>query len=170
LTSKRDFGPSVSPDGREVIYTNSADKSTIWKIGIDGGQPVQLTDVQSDFPIFSPDGSQFVCSYRVEPKSRDRIAILASGGGPPVKTFPQPSGFSMNARWMPDGGSIVYGVRKGGVTNLWAQPIDGGEPKQITRFTSDLIHSFDISRDGKQIAFTKRTGTSDVVLITGFRK
>ena len=51
-----------------------------------------------------------------------------------------------------------------------AHLIDGGEPKQLTNFTSDLIQSFDFSRDGKQIAFTKRTGTSDVVLITGFRK
>lgn len=98
------------------------------------------------------------------------MSILGSSGGSPEKSFSIPSGYSLNARWMPDGRSIVYGINKGGVTNLWAQPIDGGPPRQITNFTSDLIHSFDISRDGKQIAFTKRTGTSDVVLISGFRK
>lgn len=70
---------------------------------------------------------------------------------------------------MPDGRSLVYFVRKDG-GNIWSQPIDGGTPKQLTNFTGDGITSFDFSRDGKQIAFTRMTTTSDVVLISGFRK
>ena len=48
--------------------------------------------------------------------------------------------------------------------------IDGGTPKQITNFTRDLIDSFDLSRDGKQIAVSRGTRSSDVVLISGFKK
>ena len=62
--------------------------------------------------------------------------------------------------------------------NLWSQPIDGGPPKQITKFTSDLIPSFAVSRDGKRLAISrdgKRLAISrgsaslDVVLIKDFR-
>jgi serine/threonine protein kinase len=45
-----------------------------------------------------------------------------------------------------------------------------GSPKQITNFTSESIRSFDLSRDGKQIAVSRGTSTSDVVLVSGIKK
>lgn len=172
LTGNNDASPSFSPDGREVVYDSFANKSTIWRVGIDGGQPVQLTDKESSLPRFSPDGKQLVCLYQDDPKSPVKMAILASAGGSPVKSFALPKGFYTLAdvRWMPDGRSIVYGITKGGVTNLWAQPVDGGAPKQITNFTSDIVYSFDFSRDGKQITFSRGSIPSDVILISGFKK
>jgi Tol biopolymer transport system component len=172
LTSNYDTNPSFSPEGREVVYDSSANKSTIWKVGIDGGQPVQLTDKESSYPRFSPDGKQLVCLYQDDPKSPEKMAILSSGGGSPVKSFALPLGFDSfsNVRWMPDGRSIVYGITKGGVTNLWAQPFGGGEPKQITNFTSDVLYSFDFSHDGKQLTFSRGSIPTDVILISGFKK
>jgi serine/threonine protein kinase/roadblock/LC7 domain-containing protein len=172
LTDNKDFNPSFSPDGREVVYNSFANKSTIWKVGIDGGQPVQLTDKESSYPKFSPDGKQLVSLYQDNPKSPAKIAILASTGGSPVKSFALPSGFDSlaNVRWMPDGRSIVYGITKGGVTNLWAQPLEGGEAKQITNFSSDVLYSFDFSRDGKQLTFSRGSIPTDVILISGFKK
>ena len=43
-------------------------------------------------------------------------------------------------------------VTRGGVSNIWAQPIDGSAPKQLTHFKTDRIFSFDWSGDGKQLA------------------
>lgn len=172
LTGNNELNPSISPDGREVVYDFYANKSTIWKVGIDGGQPVQLTDKESSYPRFSPDGKQLVCLYQDDPKSPAKMAILSSGGGSPVKSFALPNGFDSfsNVRWMPDGRSIVYGITKSGITNLWAQPVDGGAPKQITNFTSDVIYSFDFSRDGKQLTFSRGSIPSDVILISGFKR
>jgi Tol biopolymer transport system component len=172
MTSNNDFGPSFSPDGREVVYASFANKATIWKVEIDGGQPVQLTDKESGSPVFSPDGKQIVCFYQDDPKAVLKIAILASGGGAPVTSFTQPngSGAGGEVRLMPDGRSIAYIVNKGDVGNIWSQPIYGGPPKQITNFTSETIDSFDLSRDGKQIAVSRGTSSSDVVLISGFKK
>ncbi len=172
LTGNNELNPSFSPDGREVVYNSFANKSTIWKVGIEGGQPVQLTDKESSFPRFSPDGKQLVCLYQEDPKSPAKMAILASTGGSPVKSFALPSGFDYftNVRWMPDGRSIVYGITKGGVTNLWTQLIEGGAPRQITNFTSDILYSFDFSRDGKQLTFSRGSIPSDVILISGFKK
>jgi hypothetical protein len=48
-------------------------------------------------------------------------------------------------------------------------PLDGGPPKQLTDFKADQIFWFDFSRDGKQLALSRGTQTSDVVLIKDFR-
>lgn len=72
---------------------------------------------------------------------------------------------------MPDATSFAYIVRKDGVSNLWSQPLEpSGTPKQLTNFTGEDLRSFAFSPDGKQIAVTRAAETSDVVLITGFRK
>ncbi len=57
----------------------------------------------------------------------------------------------------------------GGISNIWSQPLDGGAPKQLTDFKTDRIFAFDWSRDGKQLAVSRGTVTSDVVLIKDFR-
>ena len=53
--------PVVTPDERWVIYTETGTlKFTLWKVGIDGGTPVQLTDQLSTWPVVSPDGTRIV--------------------------------------------------------------------------------------------------------------
>ena len=42
---------------------------------------------------------------------------------------------------------------------------NGGEPRQLTAFTSQQITSFTPSRDGKRLALARGTTSSDVVLI-----
>jgi eukaryotic-like serine/threonine-protein kinase len=166
LTTEFSVEPSISPNGQEVIYSAGVDTSRIWKVGIDGGQPVQLTDKESRNAVFSPDGKQFACRWWDDSNSQPKIAIIPSEGGKPVKIF------ALNAagiRWMPDGRSFLYFTSKDGVSNIWTQPIDGGKPKQFTNF-SNLSQLFDLSSDGKQIALTRGTETSDVVLISGFKK
>ena len=56
----------------------------------------------------------------------------------------------------------------GGASNIWRQALAGGPPKQITNFKSDLIFSFDWSRDGKQLALARGATSSDVILISNF--
>ena len=54
--------------------------------------------------------------------------------------------------------------------NIWAQPIDGGRPHQLTTFTDDKqIHNYAWSPDGRQLALVRRVGTSDIVLLKGVR-
>ncbi len=171
LTDKQDNeDPNLSPDGKWVAYTSCLNKCTVWKVSIDGGQPVQVTDRASELPVFSPDGKQIACTYLEQPNAQFKFAILPSEGGPPVKTFSFPTGVTTNLRWSVDGRALIYGVTQKGVTNLWAQPIDGSAPKQLTNFASERIFSFDLSRDGKQVALARGTQSSDVVLISNFRR
>ena len=43
------------------------------------------------------------------------------------------------------------------------------EPKKLTTFTSERINGFDYSRDGKQIAMSRGTNASDVLLYTNLK-
>jgi serine/threonine protein kinase/Tol biopolymer transport system component len=164
-----DLDANISPDGRWVTYTSCLNKCTVWKVGIDGGQPVQLTDRFSQAAVFSPDGKQIACRYLDQPNGQYQLAILPSEGGAPIKTFPLASGVS-NRRWSIDGRALIYGITQKDVTNLWAQPIDGSPPKQLTNFASEIIFGFDLSRDGKQVALQRGTASSDVVLISNFKQ
>ncbi len=51
------------------------------------------------------------------------------------------------------------------MTNIWEQPLSGGEPKSLTAFASQRITAFDISRDGKRLVLARGTARSDVALI-----
>jgi Tol biopolymer transport system component len=68
--------------------------------------------------------------------------------------------------WSADGRAVLYVDTRGRVSNIWSQPIDGGPPKQLTNFKSELIFVFDFSRDGKQLAVSRGSVSNDVVLIT----
>ena len=169
LTDKSDLDPHCSPDGRWVVYVSTANKDTIWKVGIDGGPPVQLTEKLSFSPAISPDGKEVVCFYLEDENSPAKLAILPFQGGQPVKTFPLAAEAGTNLSWSVDGSAVVYIVTTGGVSNLWAQPVSGTQPKQLTSFTSDRIFRFDFSRDGKQLALARGNRSSDVVLISNFK-
>jgi Tol biopolymer transport system component len=74
------------------------------------------------------------------------------------------------SRWTPDGRGIAY-LRKGdnGATNVWAQPIEGGEPKQLTHFDSQFLIHFAFSWDGAEIACIRGHSVRDLVLIRNIR-
>jgi acylaminoacyl-peptidase len=60
-------------------------------------------------------------------------------------------------------------VNRDFVPNLWMQPLDGGEARQLTNFTSQGISSDEWSADGKQLVVARTTFNSDIVLISDGR-
>jgi hypothetical protein len=96
------------------------------------------------------------------------VSIIPFEGGRPVRTHVLPLSRIVGPayRWTPDGRALVYCNTSNGVANLWLQPLDGREPKQLTNFNSEWLNSFDISRDGK-IAMSRGVTTKDVLLISG---
>ena len=166
--------PQSSPDGRWVVFHSTPGSFRAWKVSIDGGEPVRLTDKWTSNPTVSPDGSLVACWYRdddQQPNTPMKVAIIPFAGGDPVKVFDVPSSVNLAAglRWTPDGRALNYIDTINGVSNIWSLPLDGGPPKQLTDFKTDQIFWFDFSRDGKQLALSRGTQTSDVVLIRDFR-
>jgi len=70
------------------------------------------------------------------------------------------------SRSSPDGKQVVYIVTKKGISNLWAQPLNGDQPGQLTNFTNNRIYSFDFSPDGKEIISARGELSGYVVLLT----
>lgn len=171
--------PDISPDGNWVAYASTfheplvGRRTTIWKVPLGGGAPVQLTDYESGSPVFSPDGQTLACVLRSESRAKmGQIAIVSADGGQPLKQF-QVLPFEHNyqtIRWEPDGSSVVFRRPEDkGVINLWRQPLSGEAPKQLTDFQSNLIWDFAYSRDGARIFLARGTYFVDVVLIKNFR-
>jgi serine/threonine protein kinase/Tol biopolymer transport system component len=169
---KGEAAPTISPDGKWVLYsTVGAAKPTVWKVSIEGGAPAELTSKVGFNPMVSPDG-KFVAYLYAESYDAfapaNRIAIIPFEGGEPINilSFREGSRTLTIGQWSPDGKAIYYTSTLNNVTNLWSQPIAGGEPKQITQFKDGLMNGFAWTRDGKTLVCTRGNSTRDAVLIS----
>ncbi len=167
-TGESEFYPDVTPDGRWVVYQRGELEPRLWRVSTDGGQAVQLTETRAQRPAVSADG-ELVAYHYLDPdvaRSRWRIGVVSSKGGPRLKQFDLPPTAVLRVvRWSPDQQAIVFPNTVGGVSDLWVQPLAGPLPNQLTSFNAEQIIAFDWSRDGRSLAFVRGVETSDVVLI-----
>jgi len=165
-----EFQPEVSPDGKWVYYTagnpNGDElKRTIWKVASSGGGPVQLTTGPSFYPAVSPDG-QYIAFWRKQPDVDAWKVAIMKPTGEIVKHLDIPR--SNPIAWTPDGKGISFLKAENGVSNIWTQPVSGGQAVQETRFASDQIVNFDWSAGG-QLVCSRNSRRRDVFLIRNFR-
>ncbi|HXG63613.1 MAG TPA: protein kinase [Blastocatellia bacterium] len=171
LTSgEGEYWPVCTPDGKWVIYTSAtrAERPGLWKIPAEGGEPVRISDKIALQPVLSPDGKLIACWYSSgDPLNPPKVAIIPVEGGEPIRMI-DVKGFNFELsryRWSPDGKALLYVENRGGVSNIWRQPLDGSPAKQVTDFQTDIIFSFDWSRDGRQLACARGVTTTDAILI-----
>jgi serine/threonine-protein kinase len=159
------WGPSWSPDGQWILFSTTGPPVMSWKQHVAGGAPVPILRDTSE-PIASPDGKWILCWLSEEGANKTQIAIVSFTDGRIMRKFaaPPPS-HAWQLAWTPDGRAYTYVADRGGASNIFAQPIDGTKPVQLTKFTSGLLFSFAWSRDGTQLACARGGITSDVVLI-----
>ena len=156
--------PACSPDGKWVFYVSPVLRpGKLYKVSIDGGEPVRLFDKECGFPAVSPDGKLVALAYIDEHRAR-RVGVISSETGQLLKSSDF-AAYRNIVSWTPDGRAVAYIKTEDGVSNIWALPLDGGKPVQLTDFKSDLIFNFAWSNDGKQLAVARGSETSDVVLI-----
>ena len=91
-------------------------------------------------------------------------------GGQPEITFDIPQDLDPLpfVHWLPNGQSVTYTAAHNGVFNIWMQPLAGGEAKQVTGFKVEGRIQFGWSRDGRQLVYSRRLWTSDLVLLRNF--
>lgn len=167
LTSgEQDLNPVFTPDGQWIVYRSYVGGNpNIFKIPVNGGDPTRLTEVISGVPTISPDGKTIGCIERPVAIAKVKIALVPLDGSPAKLIEPKDPPRHLIFLWTKDGQSFVYIKNQEPVSNLWLLPLNGGEPKQLTNFDSNLIFNFAISADGR-LALARGHDSSDVVLIS----
>jgi Tol biopolymer transport system component len=174
--------PQCSPDGKWVVYVRGTSDIPM-RVAIGGDKPPEPLAQTPAFGLMavaaiSPDGKQI--AYLAYPDSPvgaltspstsrpNQLRVISFDGGALLHQLDWPSAAG-DVRWAPGGGAIDYELTRNRVSNIWRQRLAGGAPTQITNFKSGQIFDFDWSRDGKQLALTRGTDSSDVILIRSFR-
>ncbi len=174
LTEDGGVQPGLTPDGKWVVYSKlTAAGGQIRRVPVDGGATVPVTgeNVNAMVPMVSPDGKWIACMYS-SPQYRSataaaafRTAVIPFEGGEPIKVFDLLGGPEDDFGWTSDSRALTYTENR----NIWIQPLDGRQPKQVTDFKTDQIWAFDCSHDGRQLLVLRATPSSDVVRLSDFK-
>ena len=165
VNAKSNYGPSVSADGRYVVFiSNRAGGSfNVWRMDADGSNPKQLTFGKGEnFAHATPDG-RWVVYATVGFGEPNAVWKVPFDGGEPVRlTDDKPASWPFVS---PDGKSFVctYGGGNGYASQLAVFSIEGGQPTKLF----DTAPSFRANTvwlpDNRGIAFLdSRAGTINV--------
>ena len=168
--------PSVTPDGRWVIYRTG---NSVKKVSIDGGASIKLFDKSALCPELSPDGRLLAFFTNDQAESQTwHIEVYDLSSLTAVRRFELPesttpfNGMRLTPdnrlRWSSDGSGLAYVSRADGVSNVWLQPLAGGAAHQLTFFKDANMLSFASSPDGKQLTCVRMTKAYVPVLVRLF--
>jgi Tol biopolymer transport system component/DNA-binding winged helix-turn-helix (wHTH) protein len=156
----RDIYPQYSPDGKRIaFYSYRSGSGQIWMGNADGGQPHQLTFVESGVagtPHWSPDGKTLALDSSVS--GAFQVYTMSTDGGKMTQMTQGPSS-NFGATWTRDGRWIYFCSSRTGRSEVWKMPLAGGAPVQVTRGGGGkAVESF----DGQTIYFSKDSSDGSI--------
>ncbi|MEZ5426430.1 MAG: protein kinase [Pyrinomonadaceae bacterium] len=158
--SGEELFPSLSPDGKTIIYAGRASGNwDIYSQRIGGTNPLNITkdsDSNDTQAVFSPDGERI--AFRSE-RDGGGIFLMGATGENPKRL----SDFGFNPSWSPDGKEVAVALE--GISNADSRTLDKSTLWAINAETGEkrLIADFDAvqpawSPNGKWIAFWTANG------------
>ncbi|MBU8898919.1 S9 family peptidase [Corallococcus sp. H22C18031201] len=105
-------------------------------------------------PRVSPDGKQvaFVLRTTDMEANRGRTDLwLVNLDGSGLRQLTSHPDSDDQPVWSPDGKSLFFLSSRGGSSQVWRLPVDGGEPLPVTKLPLD-VGAFALSRDGQSLA------------------
>lgn len=168
--------PQYTPDGKWIIYdvTSADDKSTMWKIPANGGQAVQMASKISWRPAISPDGKWVASRFKDNVDDRAyKLVKLPTDGTSTAEAVTAPAvSASSLFRWSSDGRSLLFmdQVVPGSGTTISSFDVATQRQNSLVAKTDEGgVYYFDVSRNGKGIAYSRGVKVSEAVLISNFR-
>ncbi len=167
-TAGANFEPTVSDDGRTVVYVSKAADAAqnLWKMNLDSGERAQLTTGGFDLrPDISHDG-RWVVYMSVIKDSPTLWKTPIDGGGAPIQLSDK---IAAVPRVSPDGRFIAcfYRAQVETYSKFAVLPFDGGEPvKVFDRSPTTFVEAgIRWTPDGRALSFIdNRDGVSNVWL------
>lgn len=132
------LGISWSPDGRYINAARMSPPSGIYRIPLQGGEPVAslrpTAAERVERPSFSPDG-RFLAYASCQEPSRCFVQIVDvdaafAAHGPPRRLTRHPAFRIDGITWSRDGQFLVYAAYLGAQNLLWRVPVDGRRPEE----------------------------------------
>jgi TolB protein len=162
LTYSYNLDPSLSPDGKRMVYIAIIEgKEQLFVMAADGSGQKQITHGEADLedPAWSPDGTT-IAFIRIEAK--DKRVWLMDPDGSNQRPLTPPAQHAIHPSWTPDGGSILYCTdddldppRKNAAE---IYRIDVAS-RQVRTLISGGVNTYPVmSPDGTKIAFRRMIG------------
>jgi len=169
LTYSYNYDPTLSPDGKQMIFLKVLEgKEQMFVANIDGTAEKQLTrdGVDLEDPAWSPDGRS-VAYVRLEgPKNGLYVLDLATGT---ARKLSPPTQSPIHPAWMPDGQSILYCTNddldppRKNAAEIYRVDVATG---RIATVISGGVNTYPVpSPDGKRLAFRKMLDINSEVFV-----
>ena len=151
-----------SPDGHWIATGGSdGEHEGLFKIPVEGGEPVRLVSGQAFNPAWSPTGDLIVYAAEVG-GSVPLVGVRPDGTPvelPSVRV--RPGGY----RFLPDGTGLVY-LRHTQLPDFWLLDLATKKPRRLAHLSHPgALQAFDITPDGKHVVFDLSRENSSIVLI-----
>jgi hypothetical protein len=152
----RAYDPSVSPDGRTIVFARKmGNRSELFTIPLDGGEPVPLTHsvagVEWSGPRWDPKGDAVVASRLLPGGWLDLVRVDRRTGA--VRQLTHDRAKDVEPTWTPDGKAVVFSSDRDGVSNIYALSL---ADRALVRITNVLGGAFEpsVSPDGRHVAYS----------------
>jgi TolB protein len=162
LSHTAHYDPSLSPDGRKMVYITVIErKEQLFIMNVDGTASVQLThdDADHEDPAWSPDGKTIAFVYM-----KDKLAIVSimNVDGSGVQELTPRSVRAIHPNWSSDGSKLAYCTdddlappRKNDSDIL----VIDMPTRRISTLITGGVNTYPAwSPDGKRIAFRRMLG------------
>ncbi|MBX7169447.1 MAG: serine/threonine-protein kinase [Pyrinomonadaceae bacterium] len=169
--------PSWSPDGKEIVVSNSGmdapniqtgRDNQIFIINLETGSTRSILKKNAYFPTWSPNGKRIAFWFYPDATGRRDIATISADGIEEPKILTTNFGLSnWNAVWSPDGKFLYFVSDKNGNWNFWRIPIDENSGQALDKpepVTAPSIYSrhLGFSADGKKMIYVQSERQSNI--------
>jgi eukaryotic-like serine/threonine-protein kinase len=152
------FSPVVSRDGKYIVFSLwRGGKRNLWRMQVDGRNPVQLTfGIVDSFPSISPDSRWVI--YTGENNAKPTLWKVSIDGGTPTRIMDRNATMGVVS---PDGKYIAYTYPESAdatapANRLAVMPFEGGEPIKTFQVNvgGTVLSVVQWANDGKSILYT----------------
>jgi serine/threonine protein kinase len=155
--------PSCPGDGKWAYYLDRDDRSYLKRVSVPDGKTETVIEKSVGGYAISEDGKKILIGD-VRPFDHKEMWRVLDVETRKAEYYEADQRMLDGATFSPDGKNAVYVVREKGVDNLWTRLLEGGAPRQLTQFPSELIFGYRYSRNGKKLAVIRGHVESDAVL------